>query len=134
MDGLQSGWKSKHNYYIGNQTYRSLTGRTPNSTSMLTTAPATWGPQTLVYFSIDSRAPTIVLMQPANQSYDSTDVQLMFTIDETNATLSYSLDGQPNILIIGNMSLVALSNGAHRVTVFATDNLGNKPKKQFTLT
>jgi N-acetylneuraminic acid mutarotase len=83
------------------------------------------GTSNTVNFSIDSRAPTIVLMQPANQSYDSTDVQLIFTIDEANATLSYSLDGQPNILIIGNMSLVALSNGAHRVTVFVTDNVGN---------
>ena len=64
---------------------------------MLMTAPATWGPQTLVYFSIDSRAPTIVLMQPANQSYDSADVQLIFTVDETNATLAYSLDGQTSV-------------------------------------
>lgn len=83
------------------------------------------GTSNTVYFSIDTRAPTIVLMQPANQSYDSTDVQLIFTLDETNVTLAYSLDGQASVPIIGNMSLVALSNGAHRVTVFVTDNLGN---------
>jgi N-acetylneuraminic acid mutarotase len=87
------------------------------------------GTSGIVYFSIDSKAPTIVLMQPGNQSYDSADVQLMFAVDETNATLAYSLDGQTSVQIIGNMSLVALSNGAHRITVFATDALGNNAEK-----
>jgi hypothetical protein len=87
------------------------------------------GISNIVHFSIDTQAPNIVLMQPGNQSYDSADVQLMFAIDETNATLAYSLDGQTSVPIIGNMSLVALSNGAHRVTVFATDEVGNNAEE-----
>ncbi len=83
------------------------------------------GTSNMVYFSIDSKAPTIVIISPTNQSYDSTDVQLLFSTDEINATLAYSLDGQASEPVIGNMTLVALSNGAHRITIYATDTIGN---------
>jgi hypothetical protein len=65
-----------------------------------------------------------VIMLPQNQSYDSTDIQLTFTVNE-NATLAYSLDGQENVTIIGNVTLPALPNGSHRLTVYATDEVGN---------
>jgi hypothetical protein len=78
-----------------------------------------------VYFSIDTVAPHVNIVTPANQSYGSTDVQLEFIVDDPNATLAYSLDGQPSIAIIGNLTLVALSNGGHHITVYAMDSLGN---------
>jgi len=78
-----------------------------------------------VYFSVDTRAPSIVIVNPVNQSYDSTDIQLLFITDDANATFAYSLDGQPSLAIIGNTTLVALSNGPHRVTIYATDSIGN---------
>ena len=77
-----------------------------------------------VYFSIDTEGPVIVILNPANQSYDSTDILLEFTVSE-NATLAYSLDGQTALPIVGNLTLVALSNGGHRITIYATDQLGN---------
>jgi hypothetical protein len=78
-----------------------------------------------VYFSIDTIAPRISIITPANQSYGSTDLHLQFTVDDPNATLAYSLDGQASIAMIGNLTLVALSNGGHNVTVYAIDSLGN---------
>lgn len=78
-----------------------------------------------VYFSIDSLAPLLTIINPANRSYDATDIQLQFVVDEANASLSYSLDGQPAVSIIGNMTLVALSNGGHYITVYAVDAMGN---------
>jgi N-acetylneuraminic acid mutarotase len=78
-----------------------------------------------VYFSIDTVAPALTILNPSNSSYDATDVQLMFSVDEVNASLAYSLDGQPTVDIIGNITLVALSNGGHYVTVYATDGMGN---------
>ncbi len=83
------------------------------------------GESNAVYFSVDSIAPQIVMFSPTNKSYDASDVQLSFYVDEGTSALEYSLDGQQNIPIIGNVTLVALSNGAHRITVFAADKIGN---------
>lgn len=83
------------------------------------------GVSNVVYFSIDTVAPALSILNPTNSSYDATDVQLMFSVDEANASLAYSLDGQTTVNIIGNMTLVALSNGGHYVTVYATDGMGN---------
>jgi N-acetylneuraminic acid mutarotase len=77
-----------------------------------------------VFFSVDTIPPNIVIMLPQNQSYGSTDIQLTFTVNE-NSTLAYSLDGQEKVTIIGNVTLPALSNGSHRLTVYATDEVGN---------
>lgn len=83
------------------------------------------GVSNTVYFSIDSIAPALTIINPTNSSYGTTDIQLLFSVDETNASLAYSLDGQTTMDIIGNMTLVALSNGGHYVTVYATDGMGN---------
>jgi N-acetylneuraminic acid mutarotase len=78
-----------------------------------------------VYFSVDTLAPNIVILAPTNQSYDAVDVQLTFIVNEGVSSLAYSLDGQALQAIIGNVTLVALSNGQHKLTVYANDDLGN---------
>ena len=87
------------------------------------------GSSNTVFFSIDTIPPNIVILLPRNQSYGSTDIQLTFTVNKTVSTLAYSLDGQDNITIIGNVTLPALSNGSHRLTVYATDEVGNVGSK-----
>ena len=82
-----------------------------------------------VFFSVDTIPPNIVIMLPQNQTYSSTDTQLTFTVNENVTWLAYSLDGQQNITIIGNVTLPALSNGSHRLTVYATDEVGNTGSK-----
>jgi N-acetylneuraminic acid mutarotase len=82
------------------------------------------GVSNTVFFSMDTHAPDINIILPQNQSYGSTDIQLAFTINE-NATLAYSLDQQANVTIIENVTLPALSSGSHRLTIYATDDLGN---------
>lgn len=83
------------------------------------------GSSSAVYFSVDSIAPTIVIMIPQNQSYGSTDMQLTFTVNKAVSKLSYNLDGEGDITIIGNVTLPALSDGSHRLAVYATDLIGN---------
>ena len=39
--------------------------------------------------------------------------------------MEYSLDGGNNQTIISNVTLAALTNGAHNLTVYATDEVGN---------
>jgi len=78
-----------------------------------------------VFFSVDSLAPSIVIIAPQNQSYGSTDIQLTFSLNKNATWLAYSLDGEKNVTIIGNVTLPALTNGSHRLTVYATDEYGN---------
>jgi hypothetical protein len=39
--------------------------------------------------------------------------------------MGYSLDGQNNVTVTGNVTLSGLSVGLHNVTVYANDTLGN---------
>jgi hypothetical protein len=87
------------------------------------------GSSNRVFFSVDTIAPNIVIMLPQNQSYSSTDIQLTFKMNKTAAWIAYSLDGQQNVTIIGNVTLPALSDGSHRLTVYATDEIGNSGSK-----
>jgi N-acetylneuraminic acid mutarotase len=87
------------------------------------------GSSNTVFFSIDTIPPDIGMILPKNQTYGSSDIQLTFTLNEAVSNLAYSLDGQENITIIGNVTLPALSNGSHRLTLYATDNLGNSAEK-----
>ncbi len=82
-----------------------------------------------VFFSIDTIAPSIVIMLPLNQSYSSTDIQLTFKVDEPTKELAYILDNNAKLSIIGNVSLPALTNGSHRLTIYATDEIGNADSK-----
>ena len=87
------------------------------------------GSSNTVYFSVDTLPPNITILIPQNQSYDSTDIQLTFNVNENVTSLAYSLDGQENIEIIGNITLPALTNGSHRLTLSATDDFGNSTEK-----
>jgi N-acetylneuraminic acid mutarotase len=87
------------------------------------------GASNTVFFSVDTLAPNIEILLPQNQSYDATDIQLTFTVNEAVKYLAYSLDGEENIEIIGNVTLPALSNGSHLLTLYVTDDLGNSAEK-----
>ncbi len=87
------------------------------------------GVSNTVFFSLDTLPPNIKMILPQNQSYDSSDVQLTFALSESVTNLAYSLDGQENVTIIGNVTLPALSNGSHKLTLYATDETGNLAEK-----
>ncbi len=83
------------------------------------------GTSNTVYFSIDSLAPIIEILAPTNTTYDSTDIQLSFKVNENVTSITYSLDGQNQIPLPGNMTVPALTSGSHRLTIYATDEMGN---------
>jgi hypothetical protein len=83
------------------------------------------GNSNTVWFSIDTIAPKIIIMIPQNQTYGSTDIELTFQTDEETKDLSYSLNGNANITIVGNVTLPALSNGPHNLTLYSIDLVGN---------
>jgi N-acetylneuraminic acid mutarotase len=87
------------------------------------------GVSNTVFFAVDTLPPDIIIMIPQNQSYGSSDIQLTFTLNEAVSYLAYSLDGQGNVTINGNLTLPALADGSHRLTLYATDEVGNLAEK-----
>ncbi len=83
------------------------------------------GSSNTVFFSVDTLPPIIEIVLPQNQSYDLIDIQLTFSVNENVSYLAYSLDGQEKQEIAGNVTLAALTNGSHSLTLYATDQLGN---------
>ena len=79
----------------------------------------------VVNFTIDTTPPVISVLTMENKTYDTLDVPLSFAVNEPVSQTSYSLDAKDNVTVAGNTILTGLSEGAHSITVYATDNVGN---------
>jgi len=82
------------------------------------------GESDTIHFTVDTTAPNLLLLSPQNQTYTTT-LQLNFTLNETASWTGYSLDGQENITVKGNISLKEMAYGSHMITVYANDTYGN---------
>jgi parallel beta-helix repeat protein len=69
--------------------------------------------------------PKISVLSPVNQQFNESSVPLCFTVDKQVNWLGYSLDGQDNVTITGNITLSGLSNGLRNITVYARDEFEN---------
>jgi N-acetylneuraminic acid mutarotase len=78
-----------------------------------------------VTFSVDTFPPWIVVLSPENRTYGESDIQSAFTVDEPVEWIGYSLDGQDNVTITGNVTLAVLSDGSHNITFYAVDLVGH---------
>ena len=78
--------------------------------------------QTMTFLVIH---PNVAILLPQNANFTTSDVQLDFTVDQTASQIEYSLDGQVNVTITGNITLTGLPKGYHNVTVYARDEAGN---------
>jgi hypothetical protein len=83
------------------------------------------GASNLIYFTIDTVSPTIIILSPENKTYTTDSVSLNFTINEATSWIGYSLDGQMNTTITGNTTLSELSDGPHDLVIYARDPAGN---------
>ena len=83
------------------------------------------GSSNTVSFFVDTTPPKIVIASPQNQSYGGTDIQLDFTVNKKVTKIEYSLDGSKNETIVGNVTLSALTNGSHKLTIYTVDEIGN---------
>lgn len=73
----------------------------------------------------DIRSPIISVISPENKTYAVNDVYLTFTVSEPTSWVGYSLDGQTNVTIYGNITLTGLPDGKHNLIVYAMDTAGN---------
>jgi len=76
-------------------------------------------------FAVDTAPPSISLFSIENKTYGKPNISLNFTVNEPASKFAYSLDGQDNVTISGNITLPDIPYGQHNVTVFATDEVGN---------
>lgn len=82
-----------------------------------------------VYFAmVDITPPIVVVFSPLGATYYSNSVPLTFAVVDDFLTepswTGYSLDGEANVTVTGNTTL-SLTNGAHRIIVYANDTSGN---------
>lgn len=83
------------------------------------------GSSAAVRFTIDTTPPIILILSPENKSYITNNIQLNVTLNEAASWMGYSLDGEANVTIIGNITLMDLSYGSHALVVYAEDTAGN---------
>ena len=69
--------------------------------------------------------PIVNFVSPQNQTYNASSVSLVFTVNKPVSWMGYSLDGQDNVTVTGNVTLNDLSNGSHYITVYSNDTFGN---------
>ncbi|MCW4046795.1 MAG: hypothetical protein NWE99_04435 [Candidatus Bathyarchaeota archaeon] len=121
-----------NNLYMGNATLAGLSQGTHNVTVwvsvyqfMISYDIYAGAVLSTVSFYIDSIPPNITILSPEAKTYDTSGVPLDFTVSEAVSQFSYCLDGKENVMVAGNTTLTGLSDGAHNVTVYATDLAGN---------
>jgi N-acetylneuraminic acid mutarotase len=69
--------------------------------------------------------PAVTVISPQNKTYNTSDIPLTLVVNKPTSQLEYNLDGLQAVAILGNTTLNGLSNGAHNITVYATDIAGN---------
>ncbi len=68
--------------------------------------------------------PSILIVSPENRSYPEKTLPLSFVLSELTSWTGYSLDNQANVTITGNSTLAGLSEGTHKIKVYANDTSG----------
>jgi hypothetical protein len=69
--------------------------------------------------------PVLNVLSPENKTYTSNDIPLVLSVNRPTTWMGYSLDGVANVTVTGDVELFDLSEGEHRLTVYANDTFGN---------
>lgn len=86
------------------------------------------------YCSPESTPPKVSFDAPLNQTYNTSSVPLTFVADKNITLASYSLDGQQNVTVAGNTTIINVPDGSHNLTVYTTDAYGNVGSQTTTFT
>lgn len=79
----------------------------------------------LLNYMQEITSPKISLQSPLNQTYNRSNVSLAFSTSKPVSWTGFSLDGQQNVTLRGNYTLIDLSDGLHNITVYVNDTFGN---------
>lgn len=79
-----------------------------------------------VNFTVNNGIPPVLTgMSVENRTYRDQSLPLNFSTDKPAMWMGYCLDGSLNQTITGNTTLTELAVGAHNLTVYAKDQMGN---------
>jgi hypothetical protein len=78
-----------------------------------------------ISFAVYNTPPSISILSPKNESYNSANLALNFTLDRSTSFIRYSLDNQLNSTVLGNTTLKDLKDGYHTLVVYVNDTAGN---------
>ncbi len=84
-----------------------------------------YGKSASAEFVVNDYAPSTSVLSPRNTTYNSSDVSLIFSVNQLAFRVMYSLDNQANVTVAGNTTLTRLADGAHCLAVYAEDESGN---------
>lgn len=70
--------------------------------------------------------PTIEIIKPESITYSTRNISVDFVLNKRVSWIGYSLDGDQNQTISGNLTLTDLSLGMHNITIYAIDEYGNE--------
>jgi hypothetical protein len=68
--------------------------------------------------------PEVTVNSPQNKTYETNNLTLTFTVNESISWAGYSLDGQENVTVTGSATIVNLTAGSHSLTVSVKDAAG----------
>ncbi|HEX9261198.1 MAG TPA: hypothetical protein VF893_01565 [Candidatus Bathyarchaeia archaeon] len=74
---------------------------------------------------VNFRVESTSILLPQNKTYDSSNVPLLFKVHNSVTALSYELDGNERVPVIGNTTLSRLPNGNHNLTIYTVDSNGD---------
>jgi hypothetical protein len=77
-----------------------------------------------VNFTVDTTPPNVSILSLQNKIYNSSNIPLVFTVNETTSQITYIIDGKVSS-IDGNTTLTGLQDGNHTLIIYATDKTGN---------
>ena len=118
-------WNTAEARRVFNFTLKDLTDGNHSLVAYAQDTFENFGASEMVNFAVDTIAPNVTVLSFENQTYNSANVPLNFTVNESVSPITYSLDGKENVTVSGNSTLTGLSNGAHNVTVYGWDAAGN---------
>jgi hypothetical protein len=111
-----------YNFTIdGNTTLKNLPNGKYDITVYVTDNDLNHAASQTVSFTVDSTepylTPKVTITSPINQTYNTTQVTLNFTVDQQIYHATYSLDGQENKTALPNIA-IPVNGGIHTLTVY----------------
>jgi parallel beta-helix repeat protein len=82
-------------------------------------------PFTTATYLLQTTPPVVSLQSPLSQTYNVSSVSLVFSVDKVAVWMGYCFDGEQNVTVTGNSTLVNMTDGLHRLAVYANDTFGN---------
>jgi hypothetical protein len=117
--------------YVGNETWSDLAEGVYNVTvvaavyrNMLSFESLVWRTSESVLFAVDATPTEVSVLSPLSEVYQTSDVSLSFVVNDPVSSVVCKLDGE-YLNVKGNASLTGLSAGAHSLTVYVTDRVGD---------